>query len=348
MKSYIIKPSDISAWKNILKRFKDIDCCFLPEYHLAYSTREEKCEALMFVAESGSSLFCYPFLMTQIPVDDSISQEKLYDISSVYGYSGPLFSNHGTEFYNAAWNEFDSWARDHNIICEFLRFSFYHRNPHFAHPDTKISMNRINAVSYLNISLEQHEAILGSKTRNMINKASSEGIIVKHVEFRDYIKKFDEIYQELMISNNATKFFSYDDAYYNHLSKLSNDNLKLFGLFKNDEFVGGAIIVIYERYALYHLGVVSHRMEISGCSNLYLYEIWKYLKSVGISIFNLGGGRSEANDDPLLKFKMKNSNAREDFQIGTRIINREKYFSLKEKFVQNEMPIDESKLQFYG
>lgn len=332
---------------NVLSRFENIDCCFLPEYHQAYSTRGDKSEALMFVAESKGNLFCYPFLVSLIPVGNHISQEKLYDISSVYGYSGPLFNNQDVDFYNKAWNEFDSWARDHNIICEFLRFSFYHKNHFFAHPETKITFNRINAVSYLNITLEQHEENLGSKTRNMINKARSAGVIVKSVEFRDYIKRFDEIYHELMFLNNADKFFLYDAEYYKKLSALSDNNLKLFGLFKNGQFLGGAIVIIYGKYALYHLGAVSHKAEISGCSNLYLYEIWKYLKSIGVAIFNLGGGRSEAHDDPLLKFKLKNSNARENFQIGTRILNCDKYFSLKEKHVQNGMSINEKKLQFY-
>ena len=302
----------------------------------------------MFIAEAGSSLFCYPFLISEIPNSYCTVDEPLYDISSVYGYSGALIKNNNTKFFHYAWKKFDEWANLNRVICEFTRFSFYHQNEGYAHPNTIVDTNRINAVNYFHITEAEHKLSIGSKTRNMIKKALTEGFAVKEVEFKQYYNNFKCIYDELMQLNTAEKFFYYDDKYYRELSEMSDHRLKLFGLFNGDMFVGGAMIILYKQYALYHLGAVSRSVNCGGCSNLYLFEIWKCLKQNHIQIFNLGGGRSVDEQDPLLKFKLSNSNSSKEFKIGTRIIDSELYEGVKKKFIEHQGKLQtKGKLQFY-
>ena len=274
--------------------------------------------------------------------------EILYDISSVYGYSGPLIKRYDKEFFKLAWSVFDKWALKNNVICEFTRFSFYNDNSINAHPATRVAYNRSIAVSYFNITEDEHRKIIGPKTRNMIAKALSADLNLRALNFNEHFKNFKGFYDKLMEKNSATHFFFYNDEYYEQLGKLGRENLRLFGIFKGDDLVGGVIVLTYNNYALYHLGAIKEGLNKFGCTNFYLFEIWKILYDEGIEIFNLGGGRTTDLEDPLLKFKLRNSNSSEQFQIGTRLINEGAYNKVKNIFISKtgySKPL--TKLQFY-
>jgi len=348
LKSYIINARDTESWKSVLKNFGRLDCSFLPEYHLAYSSREKYSQALMYVQESDCNIFAFPFILNEIPRKFCNTKKRLYDISSVYGYSGPLSRKNDKKFLDVAWKNFDLWALDNNIICEFTRFSFYNGNRCVAHPETKILNNRTVAVSYFNMSEDAHKKILGPKTRNMIAKARSSDLRIKKLSFKENYPKFKKLYDELMCKNSAPSFFLYDDDYYKELAKMDINQLNLFGIFRNEEFVGAVIIIRYGHYALYHLGAVKEGLNSLGCSNFYLFELWKILGSEGIEILNLGGGRTTALDDPLLKFKLRNSNGKVDFEIGLRVINKLEYEKVKTIYISKlGSRLMSPNLQFY-
>ena len=348
MKSYIINARDTEKWKSVLKNFGKLDCSFLPEYHLAYCSRDKGSQALLYVQESDYNIFAFPFILNEIPLEFCSSKKKLYDISSVYGYSGPLIRKHDPKFLYIAWNNFDLWALDNNIICEFTRFSFYNGNRVIAHPETKILSNRTVAINYFNMSEEAHKKILGPKTRNMIAKARLSDLKVQKLNFKENYPQFKKLYDELMLKNSAPSFFFYDDDYYKELAKMDYNDINLFGIFRNEEFVGAVIIIRYGHYALYHLGAVKEGLNSLGCSNFYLFELWKILKGEGLKILNLGGGRTTALDDPLLKFKLRNSNGRAEFEIGLRVINKLEYEKVKTTYVSKlGSSLMSPNLQFY-
>ena len=302
----------------------------------------------MFVFEVSDNIFAYPFILSEVPRNFCNGGDKLYDISSVYGYSGPLIKRQDKEFFKLAWSKFDKWALENNVICEFTRFSFYINNSVNAHPQTNVEDNRSIAVSYFKLTKDEHRKILGPKTRNMIAKALSSGLNLRPLNFVEHYKTFKRFYDELMIKNDAPQFFFYNDEYYEQLGNLGHEKLRLFGIFQNNELVGGVIVIIYKNYALYHLGALKKGLNNLGGSNFYLFELWKILYEEGIEIFNLGGGRTTDLDDPLLKFKLRNSNSVEKFQIGTRLINEDAYKKVKDTFISKTGDLTPpTKLQFY-
>ena len=64
----------------------------------------------MFVFEVSDNIFAYPFILSEVPRNFCNGGDKLYDISSVYGNSGPLIKRQDKEFFKLAWSKFDKWA----------------------------------------------------------------------------------------------------------------------------------------------------------------------------------------------------------------------------------------------
>lgn len=340
MQIEVINASDNARWNKIIKEFSKADSCFFADYHLAYSTRLYKAEAILIYITDDKNKFCYPFLVS--PIVDSKNRlisgfEEYKDITSVYGYTGALIEfahSYNSDFVSKSWDIFDNWAQDNKIIAEFTRFSPYAENKKFAHQNTEIHFNRELATIDCLKTESDLFAELHSKTKNMLRKAENENLIFKELDYKNNISEFRKMYLETMDRNNSGQFFFYDDHYYDFMNKLSLDKkLKLFGVYinKNNDLKLGssAMVLIYGKSALYHLGCNNKDYSKFGAGNFLLWNISKYLIKRGVIMFNLGGGRTIEPEDSLFKFKVRNSNKILQYYIGTRVINKKIYDKLK-------------------
>ena len=65
---------------------------------------------------------------------------------------------------------------------------------------------------------------------------------------------------------------------------------------------------------------------------MYLYDASIQFIKKKVLFMNLGGGRSTAANDGLLKFKRDNSTDLKEFFIGKRVINKRIYEIISEEF----------------
>ena len=350
-KARLIDAQESDIWREALAQFLLIDVCHLPEYHLAYCTCSPNSRALMWCFSEGKQHFCYPFLLSPVYLKVSDKEERqtdYFDISSVYGYSGPLASSEDRGFLGRAWREFDTWLEAEKVIAEFTRFSCYADTKRFAHSETLIELNRSLAVSNLPKTEEELLGGLGSKTRNMIRKAQREGLESRELNPEEWISGFKSLYQLTMDRNQATDFFFYSEDYYNYLLKLPDQEFRLFGVFKEEHLVAGAIVLVYQKTALYHLGANLSEFSVLGASNLVLFELGKALIGSEVEFLNLGGGRTSEPKDPLLRFKKSNSLGLDSFYIGKRVVDLVGYQDVKELWATiSGDEVDPSVLLFY-
>ncbi len=316
-----LHPNDRKEWREMLNNFEKVDVCQLPEYHMAYVDRIKSAKAMIWCYED---VFCYPFLITPVQItspDGKIYDTKYKDISSIYGYSGPLFAGNQNQL-GEVWEMFDKWCEEENIIAEFTRFSIYAQTQKNAHSKTDIFPNRPSAITDLNEDLFNQ---LGKKTRNMIRKAEKSNLISRELDTKNGMDEFRELYDKTMSRNNATSFFEYNDKYYGALLELPEKELRLFGVFDGNKMVASAISLSHKESALYHLGASLKEYSNKGAGNLVLYHMSKTLQKDGIKFITVGGGRTTAEDDPLLRFKKSNATKLETFHIGKRIVDYKGY-----------------------
>lgn len=321
--SSVIPATDCGIWRSALAHAGPIDCSYLPEYHLAYSLRIKDSTPLLWHYEEGGDHLLYPFLLTPVSVGGKLTGD--YDISSIYGYTGPIATSDDSAFLNKAWQAFDAYAKEQHIIAEFVRFSPFNRTERFAHPQTIVEANRTLAISQLQDSEEELMVALGPKTRNMLRKAQRAGLTSRELPLPDLLPQFRQLYESTMERNNAPEFFWYDDAYYERLLLLGKEGLRLFGVFAGEELVAAAMAVAHGASGLYHLGASLPEYARLGAGNLSLFEMTRGLMKSGVSFINMTGGRTTALDDPLLLFKKSNATGTATFYIGKRIIDDATY-----------------------
>lgn len=339
----ILLPNQIEEWRETLQKFSRVDVCQLPEYNIAYARRIRNSQAFMWCYKDS---FCYPFLLTPVQIsdeNDKIHQTEYYDISSIYGYSGPLCND--KSILKEAWSAFDDWSKEQKIIAEFTRFSLFAKTANNAHAETEVLNNRPSAVTYLDGDLLQS---LGKKTRNMIRKAEKSSLNAQELDPQKHITSFRKLYDKTMQRNKATDFFAYDDVYYDTLLSIPSEELRLFGVFDQDQIVAAAISLSHGGGALYHLGASLKEYSNLGAGNLALYSMSAALQQSGVKFITVGGGRTTALDDPLFRFKKSNASHVETFQIGKRIVNEKGYKEVVELWESlYKKPIETSNLIFY-
>lgn len=324
----LIPATDVREWRTHLSAFARADVCQMPEYHQAYETRTDNSKAVMWRFAYGTDEFCYPFLLTPVSVQgpDGVEHQTAYsDISSIYGYSGPLSTTGDKGFLDRAWRSFDEWCTNNKVIAEFIRFSVYADNRHLVHKECIVESNREVAVTFLPDSDEELLQGLGKKTRNMIRKAEQSGLIACELDVREWLPAFRALYDETMRRNQSPSFFDYNDHYYDLLLSLPPGELQLFGVFQGDRFVSSAMALVHGKGALYHLGASLQEFSSLGAGNLCLYEMSRSLRIQGVKFLNVGGGRTTDADDPLLRFKKSNATGTAPYYIGKRIVNSDGY-----------------------
>ncbi|MGE0754111.1 MAG: GNAT family N-acetyltransferase [Alphaproteobacteria bacterium] len=318
----IIPATEGTRWHALLDHFDAVDCTFLPEYHLAYALRIKDSTPLLWYFEQGGQHLIYPFLLT--PVEVAGEHTGHHDISSIYGYTGPLATTQDAAFLTTAWQAFDAYTKSQCVIAEFIRFSPFNENHVMAHPACTVEENRQLAVSRLPDTEEELLQRLGSKTRNMLRKAEKSGLAARELPLPEKLSDFRLLYDETMGRNQAPDFFWYDDEYWNELLKLEG-GLRLFGTYKDDVLVAASMSVVHGRSALYHLGASLVEFARQGAGNLSMYEMSKALMQSGVTFINMTGGRTTALDDPLLLFKKSNATGLHPFYIGKRVMDNAAY-----------------------
>jgi hypothetical protein len=346
----ILTCSDIALWRGWLDHYERIDVCHMPEYHQAYETRLTGGKALLWNYTSQGDYFSYPFMLAPVTLKfgNDTRPTGLYDISGVYGFSGPLASTDNRDFLNEAWARFDQWAHEQKVISEFIRFSVFARNSIYAHPKCELQQNRPISISNVNTDTDKYFETLPSKTRNMIRRAQKEGFVAREVEIKKHLSTFRTLYEETMDRNSAPGFFAYDDDYYRKLLSLPPNEIGLHAVFKEDKMVAAAIVLLQKQFAFYHLGASELASSRLGAGNLMLFEMITASAGKGVTFFNVGGGRSTAADDALFTFKKNNGNAVDIFYIGKRVLQQDIYEDLAHQWMRgNSLNTLPSQLQFY-
>lgn len=311
------------------------DPCQFPEYHLAYKTRFPDAKPILWVYEFEEQKFAYPFFVSPIVLkgSDQNIQTEYFDISSTYGYSGPLSTTIAPEFLKKAWLNFDGWASKQNIVAEFTRFNLFSNSVDLAHKNTTVEENREVAFSLLPKDKYNYFNSLHTKTKNMIRKSINAGAVVKRLSLESVFDQFVELYTSTMKLNNANEFFFYTEDYFRSLTALPEDEALAFCIFKGDKLESSIVVLRSRDVGLYHLGASSGENKQVGIRNLLLFDAACWLIEKNVTYFNLGGGRTTANDDSLLRFKVKNALSSKQYAIGKRLINKKAYENLTHQWL---------------
>jgi sugar O-acyltransferase (sialic acid O-acetyltransferase NeuD family) len=333
----ILTTKNKKEWLNYLKilsRDTKVDIYFTPEY-LHLQEQNYNAEAECFIFQVGNQIIIYTYLKFKINTDKYELDKQYFDIESPYGYNGPISNSNNKDFIFEFYKVFETYCIENNIIAEFVRYHPLINNVNINNGNIMKNLDRNTVFIDLNVNYSQiWNHVYDSKNRNTIKKAILNGLkseIISNPNNSE-ILCFSEMYNETMNKLNANKYYYFSIDFIDKTFKLQPKNAFLINI-KNstDEIVCSGIFFHYGDFFHYHL---SARNIISdGTSNNFLIDqALLFAQKIGAKKFHLGGGRTNHQDDTLLKFKKSFSKQIADFYIGKKIHNQKVYDKIISKW----------------
>lgn len=294
-----------------------------------------------FVYKDENGVISNQFIKRKIPT----TQGEYYDITTPYGYGGPVIEQCKNrelllKKYEIALKKY---CIKNNIVSEFIRF----------HPiiNNALEFKDIYEIEYmrktLGTNLEKyndpvHEEFSKSCRKN-IRRCKNKGITFKVTEAPKNISKFKEIYYSTMDRNKATDYYYFDDEYFDKILKYFKDNILIVEAIYEGKTIAMGLYFIYNKILHIHLsGTLTEYLYLSPAYML-RYGATLWAKEHEYKLIHHGGGRSNSEEDSLYLFK-KNfaKNTEFDFYIGKKIWNQKIYNKLCE-----EKNIEQRNIDFF-
>lgn len=298
------------------------DIYFQFKYVDLYRKDQEKCVVATYqTAENG--IILYSFILSPIEKSTLLNGEKWYDISSAYGYSGPIVYNCTEK--EIVWFEslFLDWCIKNNVVAEFIRFHpLYDNEKHFS-KNMVISKNRNTVVIDLTLGKGEiwNKEFKGTM-RTKIRKAIKLGV---DVEISHDLSLFVDIYRETMDRLDAEEQYFFSDRYFESISQFEPESFFVMYAKYQEQAIAAALFFVSGGNLHYHLGGSRKEYQYLRPNNYILYRAMEYGIERNCTKFHLGGGRTVEEDDLLFRYKREFSSMTREFFIGKRIHQKEIY-----------------------
>jgi hypothetical protein len=329
---YTIGTTEPDRWRETLRSCGFHDVYHLPEYHRL--EEEDGVSAELFVHEDGSAIIAMPILLRRIEGVPGLETSKYKDVTSVYGYPGPVSNlespteNHAHGFIESLRQYFDK----NDVVAAFSRLHpLIETQPLFlTGSDMEVRDLGQTVAIDLRLPAEAQRQQYRTNHKRDINRARRAGVeCIQDTEW-DYFDAFLDIYYQTMHRSGASESYFFDRQYFLNLREVLGSHLALFVALHEGSVISAAMFMNYNSIVQYHLGGTdSAHLELAP-SKLMFDTVRLWGAEVGAHVFHLGGGVGSA-EDSLFRFKAGFSKLRFTFRVWRMIVNRAVYGQLTEE-----------------
>lgn len=321
-----LNSQNAQEWKDLLALFpkQDQDVYFRPEYIGLYQS--EVSQPSCFVYQRGEKVFLHSFLLQKIK-----GHSELTDMTSPYGYGGPISNVNDEAFLHDANKEFEAQAKKRGVVAELVRFHPLLNNQELVRHSFSGKIIDICPTVYVDLQIDEQqrwEKIYSHANRKNINKAKRAGVSIRVGQDEELWNSYFQLYSETMDANRAAGFYYFSPDYYQRLRSSLSDGYVLVGAEIDQKLVSVLIVLFGASWAHCHLIGSKREVMNLGVNNLLHHEAILWAKGRGFSKLHIGGGRGNSADDGLLKFKANFSDQLARFHIGERVFDQASYESL--------------------
>lgn len=322
---------DKEKWDLLLKDVDHYDMYHTYDYHLI--TKNESDNPILVTYTEGNLLIAIPFLLRKIV------NTPYHDLTSVYGYPGPISKNIDQNFDNSSFiSEFKDYLISQNIISIFSRLNPFIPNQYA----TLQNLGQISTLSKvvnidLTLGLDSQLQAYHKRLRTHVNKARRL-CNIKLAETREEVLAYIDLYYKNMQRVNAKKYYFFEEKYFfDLLNSIDFDTRLLLAKDKDsDTVIAGAMFITTNGIVQYHLsGTDEDKLDLYPIK-LLIDEMRIIATNENNTFFNLGGGVGN-KEDSLFHFKSGFSKDFKDFNLWKVIVNQEIYDQLTlEKSIESE------------
>ena len=328
----VLTTNQREEWTRAVRLARQHDFYSLPEYH-ALAERRGEGEARLFVYEEAGYTISLPLIIRTLAGLPGIGgrANRWRDGTSVYGYSGPLYSHEDMPptVIGGFQRALRAALQELQVVSVFSRL--HPLLPTQAMLLDGLGDHQLEGVTVsIDLSaspLEQHAKYDG-RIRNRLNRlARSDVTCVLDVEQR-HLPEFITLYHETMRRVKAEQSYFFDGAYFTDLATLLGSVLKLFvSKMPDGEVISGGLFTLCDGIVQYHLGATRNTALTLSPMVLIFETVRQWANENGAHTFHLGGGVG-ARSDSLFQFKARFSRRRDNFATWRWIVAPEAYREL--------------------
>jgi len=327
------------CWPEYLARARH-DFFHTAGYH-SFSQANEGGTAWLAVYGDADKFVAWPYLLQEITALDTCGR-GLYDVTSVYGYSGPVAHNcsEDEEFLVHAWAALvDTW-RSQGVVSVFTRFHPLFESQQWAstcarHNPQGVQGGPCTQGRVVVVELARPRADVWNgykpKLRRDLNRCMRRGLVSTPDPEWANLDEFIRLYHLTMARNHASRFYFFEKEYFQGLKQRLGPHGSLMITRLGEQIAAAALLVEYAGIVHLHLLGSDDRFANLAPSKLTIHDAVNWAKSRGNQQFLLGGGRAGREGDSLFRFKARFSDIHYTFCTGRWILDRSAYEFLAEQ-----------------
>lgn len=275
------------------------------------------------------SLILMPFYLKKISINGH--ETGAFDVSSPYGYTGPLYNNNDTiQMLPEFWNDVDSWYKQNRVVTEFVRFNFSGNHKLY-------SGTAIHTLSNVRGKILEHDILWSSFNRSVrknYNKALENNLEYKmfHESIgSEEVKEFYAIYIGTMNRHDAKDNFYHSMEYFLNFVLSNKKHCAIATVYKNDIPISTELVLLSNDTMYSFLGGTNADYFNVRPNDFLKIKTLDWARKQGYDYYVIGGGLSDG--DGLYKYKKKFFPKEEDifFYSGRKVLNEDLYKELNSK-----------------
>lgn len=310
---------DRAGWGEVLRQMPAYDYCHSYDFHWISSRNGEGRPALFALRDgAGEYVFCWPALQRPI------AGTPWSDITSVYGYGGPLLTGRIPA------------ARCLPLVLDRMRnlgaISLFSRmHPLFIDQlpdDPALRGELLGDIVVIDVQPDQDPLESYRKDhRRGIRRAIKAGVTTRVDTEGAGMDAFLDIYTEAMRALGAAEYYSFDRDYFQDLSRAEDFRVVItFAELEGRTIAAGLSLITKHIMQSFLGGSLSQYRDLAPMKLITEAE-HRYAQGVGVRSLILGGGLGLADDD-LLKFKEGFSNHLLPFYVYKKVLQPDAYAQL--------------------
>lgn len=316
-------------WKDVLHRCYIYDFYHTPDYHRLAEKRGEG-KAVLFVYQVGDYHLALPMLYRSVGNVQGLEGSDWQDVTSVYGYAGPLASSPQVPGYviQEFWMALSEFLREQKVVSLFSRLHpLIPMQVAWCSGMGEISQVGLTVSIDLTIPEDVQWSFYRSNHRRGVNKLKRLGVSCCRDEKGMYLNNFIEIYYQNMQRVNADPFYFFEEGYFKHLLEAHDFETHLFICKLDEKIICGGLFTLCNGIVQYHLGATHTDFLKLAPMKLLLDSVRVWANQRQACVFHLGGGVG-GKEDSLYHFKAGFSNQRHPFYLWRWIVNEKAYKQL--------------------
>lgn len=308
-------------WRQACNNFPFFDYVHTFDFH-AISEENAEGEPVLFAvkASAGNTLLLWPALKKQI------GDTGFFDLSSVYGYGGPLFiKGLSGELYAVV---FERLFNEMNRLGFVSLFSRMH--PLLTHDlPADLQGLALGDVVVIDVHPKQENFLANCRSghRYEILKAAKSGVDVYVDNELNLLSEFTQIYQQAMRDLGAGNYYLFNDNYFLKFKKIKDSKIILLFAIYEGKKIAASLFFVTQTIMQYYLSGSVAEYKKYAASKMLIAKAHQLAIDLGVREIILGGGLGSQRD-ALFEFKRGFSRRTEKFCVFRKILNPDVYAKL--------------------